>query len=100
MKVHEIQDGIVLITKDLELNERSKLLDDSFLDLCKPLIQRSSKNTVDFVHFSAKEFVPKPTSIDLPNSNTDIFSVAQAPSTKRGLSSTTRKHNIVWPSLA
>lgn len=62
MKVHEIQDGIVLFTKDLELNEGNKLLDDSFLDLCKPMIERGSKNTVDFVHFSAKQYILRGTS--------------------------------------
>lgn len=58
MKSHEIQDGIVLHTRDIELNEQSKLRGDSFLALCKPLIELNTKNnTVDFVHFSAKEFV-------------------------------------------
>jgi hypothetical protein len=28
---------------------------DGFLDLCKPLIEEGHKNTIDFVHYSAKE---------------------------------------------
>lgn len=56
MKAHEIQDGIVLHSREIELNEQSKLRGDSFLALCKPLIELNTKNnTVDFVHFSAKE---------------------------------------------
>jgi hypothetical protein len=55
MKVHEIQDGIVLHTRDIELNERTKLRDNKFLDLCKPLIEEGPNNTIDFVHYSAKE---------------------------------------------
>lgn len=57
MKVHEIQDGIVLHTRDMELNERTKLRDSKFLDLCKPLIEEGPNNTIDFVHYSAKEWV-------------------------------------------
>ncbi|KUJ09937.1 uncharacterized protein LY89DRAFT_723790 [Mollisia scopiformis] len=58
MKVHEIQDGIVMYRKDTELNEGSKLVDASFLNLCKPLVELNPKNnTVDFVHFSAKEYI-------------------------------------------
>jgi hypothetical protein len=57
MKVHEIQDGIVLHTIDAELNEETKLCNTAFLDLCRPLIEEGPNNTVDFVHYSAKEQV-------------------------------------------
>lgn len=55
LKKHEIQDGIVLQQNDVELNERTKLV-DGFLEQCKPLIEEGPKNTVDFVHYSAKEY--------------------------------------------
>ena len=54
MKVYEIQDGIVLTSDNDELNEESKLT-AGFLEICKPLIEEGQKNTVDFVHYSAKE---------------------------------------------
>jgi hypothetical protein len=54
LKKHEIQDGIVLQQSDVVLDEQTKLL-DSFLEQCKPLIEEGPKNTVDFVHYSAKE---------------------------------------------
>lgn len=55
MKVHEIQDGIVLHTMDIELTEETKLCNTTFLDLCRPLIEEGPNSTVDFVHYSAKE---------------------------------------------
>ena len=56
LKAHEIQDGILFHISDMVLDESTKLV-DGFLDLCKPLIEDGPKNTVDFVHYSAKELV-------------------------------------------
>lgn len=100
MKAHEIQDGIVLYMKDTELNERSKLLDGKFLGLCKPLIEQNPKNnTVDFVHFSAKEFVFMPllsTSLTL---SIDTSCVEPADQMVFDLSSITPKHSMISHSL-
>lgn len=59
LKTHEVQDGIVLHTMDMELNERTKLRDRKFLHLCKKLnlIEEGPNSTIDFVHYSAKEWV-------------------------------------------
>lgn len=54
MKAHEVQDGISFLVKDLVLDERTKLI-STFWHMCKPLIEEGSKNTIDFVHYSAKE---------------------------------------------
>jgi hypothetical protein len=54
LKSHEVQDGIVFNTQGSVLNEETKLV-HGFLDLCKPLIEEGPKNTIDFVHYSAKE---------------------------------------------
>lgn len=54
MKAHEIQDGIIFHTHRLVLNEQTKLR-AGFLDMCKPLIEEGHRNTVEFVHYSAKE---------------------------------------------
>jgi hypothetical protein len=79
MKAHEIQDGIVLHMRDTELNELSKLRDGTFLALCKPLIELNAKNnTVDFVHFSAKEFVVPASAMIFANANTDSSCGGQA----------------------
>jgi hypothetical protein len=56
LKSHVVQDGIVFNIRGMVLNEKTKLV-DGFLDLCKPLIEEGPKNTVDFVHYSAKELV-------------------------------------------
>jgi len=56
LKAHEIQDGIVLCTDGIVLDEHSKLV-PGFLDVCKPLIEEGPKGTMDFVHYSAKEWV-------------------------------------------
>ena len=53
LKSHEVQDGIVF-NSGLVLDEQTKLV-HGFLDLCKPLIEEGPKNTIDFVHYSAKE---------------------------------------------
>lgn len=54
LKIHEIQDGITFDTEGAGLNEETKL-GRQIIDLCKPLIEEGPGNTVDFVHFSAKE---------------------------------------------
>ncbi|TVY46999.1 Vegetative incompatibility protein [Lachnellula occidentalis] len=61
MKVHEIKDGVVLQMSGAILNEQTKLV-DSFWEHCKPLIEKGPKNTIDFVHYSAKEYVLHETS--------------------------------------
>jgi hypothetical protein len=69
MKIHEIQDGIVLHTMDIELTEETKLCNTTFLNLCRPLIEEGPTNTVDFVHYSAKEQVGIFTWLTSANSN-------------------------------
>ncbi|TVY84848.1 Vegetative incompatibility protein HET-E-1 [Lachnellula suecica] len=61
LKVHEIKDGIVFQTPGIALSEQTKLV-DSFWEHCKPLIEKGPKNTLDFVHYSAKEYVLHETS--------------------------------------
>lgn len=56
MKVHEIKDGVALQMSGAILNEHTKLV-DSFWEHCKPLLEKGPKNTIDFVHYSAKEWV-------------------------------------------
>jgi hypothetical protein len=56
LKPYELQDGIVFSPGNTVLNDATKLSID-ILDLCKPLIERGLSNTIDFVHFSAKEYV-------------------------------------------
>jgi hypothetical protein len=55
LKSHEVEDGIVLNNRGMVLNEQTKLV-TGVMDLCKPLIEEGPKNTVDFVHYSAKEW--------------------------------------------
>jgi hypothetical protein len=59
LKTHEIQDGIVFQESGVTLNEQTKLR-EGFLEQCKPLIEEGPKNTIDFVHYSAKEYVHLP----------------------------------------
>ena len=54
VKMHEVQDGIVFCADNFVLNEETKL-PRAVLELCKPLIEPGPKNTIDFVHYSAKE---------------------------------------------
>ncbi|KAH7409681.1 hypothetical protein BKA64DRAFT_404683 [Cadophora sp. MPI-SDFR-AT-0126] len=56
LKAFEILDGIVFKNGCTELNSRTKMR-KSVLDFCRPLIEESPSNTIDFVHFSAKEYV-------------------------------------------
>lgn len=59
LKTFEIQDGLVFATPDSLLNDETKP-NKSLLDLCKPIIEEGVGNTVDFVHFSAKEYKSLP----------------------------------------
>jgi hypothetical protein len=54
LKIYEIQDGITFNLENTILSDDTKLKSD-FVDLCKPLIEEGLGNTVDFVHYSAKE---------------------------------------------
>ena len=54
LKVHELLDGVTLHEDNLVLNEISRL-EASVLELCKPIIEETHGNVVEFVHFSAKE---------------------------------------------
>lgn len=62
LKTFEVLDGIVFRAGCTELNNRTKMR-KSVLDFCRPLIEEGPSSTVDFVHFSAKEYwyPPKPT---------------------------------------
>ncbi|KAG4441376.1 hypothetical protein IFR05_003133 [Cadophora sp. M221] len=61
LKTFEIQDGLVFAAPDCLLNDETKP-NKSLLDLCKPIIEEGIGNTVDFVHFSAKEYILHQTS--------------------------------------
>ncbi|KAI1610626.1 hypothetical protein EDD36DRAFT_467683 [Exophiala viscosa] len=56
MKKHEVQDGIVFAANNMVLDDETKLA-PAVLDLCKPLIEEGPHNTIDFVHYSAKEYI-------------------------------------------
>ena len=59
VKVHEVADGIVIQPGKTSLNKKTRIKDEKthILDLCAPIIQRSSNGTLDLVHFSAKEYL-------------------------------------------
>jgi hypothetical protein len=54
LKTYEIQDGLVFDTAESILNDETKP-NKSLLDLCRPIIEEGSGDTMEFVHFSAKE---------------------------------------------
>jgi hypothetical protein len=54
LKRHELLDGIVLDVSNTSLNKYTRV-QAQIMDLCRPLIEDGPGNTVDFVHFSAKE---------------------------------------------
>lgn len=56
LKTYEILDGIAIRPECTTLSRRTKL-DKAVLDHCRPLIEDGPSNTIDFVHFSAKEWV-------------------------------------------
>jgi hypothetical protein len=65
LKSYEVLSGIAFRAAELNgsvyrpacttLNEKSKIHEE-VLDLCKPLIEDGPLGTIDFVHFSAKEY--------------------------------------------
>ncbi|RFU24008.1 hypothetical protein B7463_g12335, partial [Scytalidium lignicola] len=56
LKSYELLDGITFDASILTLTPKTKIRKE-ILDLCRPLIEEGSNGTVDFVHFSAKEYV-------------------------------------------
>ncbi|TVY89373.1 Vegetative incompatibility protein HET-E-1 [Lachnellula willkommii] len=56
LKSYEILDGIMFRPGSTTLNEKTKM-HKKVLDLCRPLIEDGPSNTLDFVHFSAKEYI-------------------------------------------
>ena len=54
LKVRELLDGVTLHEDNLVLNKISRL-EESVLELCKPIIEETHGKVVEFVHFSAKE---------------------------------------------
>ncbi|KAJ9503773.1 hypothetical protein H2202_000912 [Exophiala xenobiotica] len=56
MKMREVQDGIVFHANNMVLDDETKL-SPAVLDLCKPLIEEGPNKTIDFVHYSAKQFI-------------------------------------------
>lgn len=56
VKIYELQDGILFKDEHSTLNTKTKLTRD-ILDLCKPIIEEGPNQSVDFVHYSAKEYV-------------------------------------------
>ncbi|KAH7308822.1 hypothetical protein BKA65DRAFT_174630 [Rhexocercosporidium sp. MPI-PUGE-AT-0058] len=56
LKIFELLDGIVFKVGCTQLNSRTKMR-KAVLDSCRPLIEDGPSGTIDFVHFSAKEYV-------------------------------------------
>ncbi|KAH6719009.1 hypothetical protein BKA61DRAFT_629792 [Leptodontidium sp. MPI-SDFR-AT-0119] len=56
LKVHEVLEGLVLRPSYTILNKRTKI-SRAVLDFCRPLIEEGSAGTLEFIHFSAKEYV-------------------------------------------
>jgi hypothetical protein len=54
LKSYELLDGIAFDALNTTLTPKTKVRRE-ILDLCRPLIEDGPANTVDFVHFSAKE---------------------------------------------
>ncbi|PQE05649.1 hypothetical protein CJF30_00007806 [Rutstroemia sp. NJR-2017a BBW] len=54
LKTFEVQDGLVFESVDSVLNDETKPT-KTLLELCRPLIEVGFEDSVDFVHFSAKE---------------------------------------------
>jgi hypothetical protein len=57
LKIYEVLDGIAFQPGSTTLDNSTQLRRE-VLDLCRPLIEDGPSNTVDFVHFSAKEYYP------------------------------------------
>jgi hypothetical protein len=56
LKPFELQDGLAFYPGNTVLDGTTKL-SIHVLDQCKPLIEQGSSGALDFVHFSAKEYV-------------------------------------------
>ncbi|KAF7855285.1 uncharacterized protein EAF02_011544 [Botrytis sinoallii] len=56
LKNYEILDGVALDRSNWTLTSKTKI-GKRALDLCRPLIEEGPANTVEFVHFSAKEYL-------------------------------------------
>ena len=56
LRTHELLDGATLHEGNMVLDETTKL-GSSVLELCKPIIEEGPGGIVQFVHFSAKEFL-------------------------------------------
>ncbi|PMD47183.1 hypothetical protein L207DRAFT_448755, partial [Hyaloscypha variabilis F] len=56
LKSYELLDGITFDPSNTSLTSKTKVRKD-ILDLCRPLIEEGPAGTVDFVHFSAKEYI-------------------------------------------
>ncbi|CAG8975822.1 hypothetical protein HYALB_00009402 [Hymenoscyphus albidus] len=56
LKSYELLDGIAFDATNTILNSKTRIRRD-ILDLCRPLIEDSPTGTIDFVHFSAKEYI-------------------------------------------
>ncbi|MCJ1405748.1 hypothetical protein MMC11_008978 [Xylographa trunciseda] len=59
VKIYEVADGIVLKPEQRVLDKRTRIsdLDRDVLEICAPIVARSSGGYVGMVHFSAKEYL-------------------------------------------
>jgi hypothetical protein len=64
LKTYEILDGLAFRPGCTILNAKTKI-NKAVLDHCLPLIEEGPSSTLDFVHFSAKEYTTYPTHIVL-----------------------------------
>lgn len=69
LKCYELLDDLAFNPINITLTAKTKIRKD-ILDLCRPLIEEGPGNTVDFVHFSAKEYFP---SLHTRMHNADLF---------------------------
>lgn len=62
VKIHEVADGIILRPKYIVLSKKTRILDmdKDVLEVCAPIVKRSSGNLLDLVHFTAKEYLLHP----------------------------------------
>ncbi|PVH68513.1 hypothetical protein DL98DRAFT_599456 [Cadophora sp. DSE1049] len=56
LKVHELLEGISFRSSSLSSDNRPEMKRD-VLNLCRPLVEDGPSDTLDFVHFSAKEYI-------------------------------------------
>ncbi|KAM3064939.1 hypothetical protein ACMFMF_011556 [Clarireedia jacksonii] len=56
LKSYEILDGVAFDASNTTLTPKTKIRKE-VLDLCRPLIEEGPASTVNFVHFSAKEYI-------------------------------------------